>query len=251
MAISVNWATKVIYVPKADMSLVQSSPFEVRELDIDVFRLALKDLEDDVEGMPFLDTHRHSTTVTIGGTTLARVVEIINDYTVTFEDGQYAVNLVGANSNISDVLNLNQVSVRSANSAGLIVVTQGSGVTPGDVQDIADAVWDEAKSEHVSAGSFGELVGGLETTISGIDSNLINVQTTVDLIKTTVDGVEVTLSGVAADVSLIKDAHWNKKVLTQLSETQYKEELYNDAGSVVIRTHTITSAPPIETRELI
>jgi hypothetical protein len=48
------------------------------------------------------------------------VIEIINDYTVTFEDGQYAVNLVGANSNIADRVNVNQVSVRAANSAGLV-----------------------------------------------------------------------------------------------------------------------------------
>jgi hypothetical protein len=52
--------------------------------------------------------------------TLARVVEIINDYTITFENGTYAVNLAGANSNIGDVVNLNSVSVRSANSAGLV-----------------------------------------------------------------------------------------------------------------------------------
>jgi len=119
MAISVNWPTRIITVPKADTTLIQSSPTEIRELDIDDFRKALKDLEDD-EGMPFLDTHSHNTTVTVGGVTLARVVSIINGYTVTFEDGQYAVNLVGANSNLSDVTNVNQVSIRSANSAGLI-----------------------------------------------------------------------------------------------------------------------------------
>lgn len=100
------------------MLLVQSSPTEIRQLDINTFRLELKDLEDD-EGMPFLDTHSHNQPVTVGGVTLARVVEIINNYTITFEDGQYAVNLVGANSNIADVTNVNQVSVRSANSAGL------------------------------------------------------------------------------------------------------------------------------------
>jgi len=54
---------------------------------------------------------------------LARVVEIINDYTITFEDGQYAVNLVGANSNVADRVNVNQVSVRASNSAGLITNT--------------------------------------------------------------------------------------------------------------------------------
>ena len=57
--------------------------------------------------------------MSVGGVILARVIQIINGYTVTFEDGQYAVNLVGANSNVGDVVNVNQVSVRSANSAGL------------------------------------------------------------------------------------------------------------------------------------
>jgi hypothetical protein len=57
--------------------------------------------------------------VSLGGLTYARVIEIINGYTITFEDGQYAVNLVGANSNVGDCVNVNQVSVRSANSAGL------------------------------------------------------------------------------------------------------------------------------------
>ncbi len=127
MAISINWETKVIFVPKADMALVQTIPYEVRELDLDVFRLALKDLEDGEEGVIFDDTHRHNTEVLLGGVTYARSVEIINGYTVTFEDDQYAVNLVGANSNVGDVLNLNQVSVRSANSAGLIAVDTGGG----------------------------------------------------------------------------------------------------------------------------
>lgn len=119
MAITINWQTKVITVPRADMSLVQSSPTEIRELEINSFRLALKDLEDDPDGMPFLQTHNHNTEVSIGGLTLARVVEIINGYTVTFENGQYAVNLVGANSNIGDKVNVNEVSVRTFNSAGL------------------------------------------------------------------------------------------------------------------------------------
>jgi hypothetical protein len=125
MAISVDWPNKIINVPQADLSLVSPGAYE---LDVDVFRLALKDLEDG-EGMPFPDTHQHNTTVTIGGVTLARVVEIINGYTVTFEDGQYAVNLVGANNNISDVANVNQVSIRSGNTAGLVQVSSGSGLS--------------------------------------------------------------------------------------------------------------------------
>lgn len=102
------------------MTLVQSSPTTIYELDLNWFRLELRDLEDEVEGMPFVRTHKHNTEVSLGGITYARVIEIINDYTVTFEDDQYAVNLVGANSNVGDVVNVNQVSVRSQNSAGLI-----------------------------------------------------------------------------------------------------------------------------------
>ena len=120
MAITIDWATKIIHIPKADTTLVSSSPSEVRELNVNTFRLRLKDLEDDAEGITFLITHIHSTIVTVGGATFARLVEIINGYTVTFEDGHYAVNLVGANSNIAEVTNLNTVSVRTANSAGLI-----------------------------------------------------------------------------------------------------------------------------------
>jgi hypothetical protein len=120
MAISIDWPTKVINVPRADLTLIQSNPVEIRELNINAFRLELKGIEASNDGISFLDTHRHNTEVLLGGIVYARVIEIINGYTVTFEDGQYAVNLVGANSNIGDVVNVNQVSVRSANSAGLI-----------------------------------------------------------------------------------------------------------------------------------
>lgn len=120
MAISITWPTGVINVPKVDMTLIQSTPIEIRELDLNAFRLRLKDLEDDEVGQPWPTTHNHNTVVVVGGVTLAQVVEIINGYTVTFEDGSYAVNLVGANSNVADVVNLNSVSVRAANSAGLV-----------------------------------------------------------------------------------------------------------------------------------
>jgi hypothetical protein len=137
MAISINWSTKIISVPKSYLTLVSGS---VYELDTDQFRLDLKALEDDEVGIPHLDTHRHNTEVVLGGVTYSRFIEFINGYTITFEDDQYAVNLVGSNNNISDVTNVNQVSIRSQNSAGLITVTSGSGVLPSDVTDIANAV---------------------------------------------------------------------------------------------------------------
>jgi hypothetical protein len=118
--IEVNWGTGEIFVPRESMELVQTNPTEIRRLDSNDFRLALKDLEDSPTGMPYTDTHRHNTTVLLGGIEYARIIEILEPYTITFEDGRYAVQISGSNNNIGDRVNVNNVSVRSANSAGLI-----------------------------------------------------------------------------------------------------------------------------------
>lgn len=120
MALSVDPLTYVITVPKADLTLIQSVPTEIRELNLNTFRLNLKGWEDEIEGIVQTKTHTHNTEVSLGGLTYARVIEILAPYSITFEDGAYAVNLTGANSNVGDKVNVNQVSVRSANSAGLI-----------------------------------------------------------------------------------------------------------------------------------
>ena len=120
MTISVDWGdTKVISVEKTDMTLVQSNPVPIYNLDLDWFRLTLLDLQDDVAGRPWQKTFIHETETTFGGLTYARKIQILDPYTVTFEDGQYAVNLVGANSNVADKTNVNQVSIRPQNSAGM------------------------------------------------------------------------------------------------------------------------------------
>lgn len=119
MAITVDWANAIINVPRDDMPLVQSTPTEIRELNLNDFRLTLKALESSLEGMGFQKMLDHYTAIQVGGVELAHVLILLAPYTVTFEDGQYAVNLVGANSNVGDRVNVNQVSVRSANSAGL------------------------------------------------------------------------------------------------------------------------------------
>lgn len=134
MALSINWSTRVITVPQADLSIVSAGLYE---LDVDAFRLALKDIEDSEEGMAFPPTHRHNTEVTLSGVTYARTFEIINGYTVTFQSvgTPYTVRCVGANHNIGDVKNVNDVSLIIGNSAGLITVATGgsSGPSAGDI----------------------------------------------------------------------------------------------------------------------
>jgi hypothetical protein len=129
MAISVNWPTGVITIPQGDLTLVSGTLYE---LDIDDLRLALKALEDDEAGQPWPTTHNHNAPVTLSGVTYARTFEIINGYTVTFEDtgSPYTVRCVGANHNLGDVTNFtSEVSLVIGNSAGLQVVSVGSGLS--------------------------------------------------------------------------------------------------------------------------
>lgn len=161
MAISIDPLTFIISIPKSDMTLVQSTPSEIRELDLNWFRLALKAYEAAEYGMYLQKTHNHNTEVTLGDLTFARVIEILPPYTITFEDGQYAVNLVNANSNVSEKTNVNQVSVRSSNSAGLVAAT--STITQSDINSIADAVWNELIADHTDAGTVGRTLKDAKT----------------------------------------------------------------------------------------
>jgi len=122
-------------VPKNYLTFISGVLYE---LDVDQFRLDLKDLEDNEEGMPFPDTHSHKTELTLSGVTYVRSVEIINNYTVEFEDGQYVVRCVGANHNIADVKVANQVSLIIGNSAGYIKIETGvSGLTQDESDQLA------------------------------------------------------------------------------------------------------------------
>lgn len=135
----IDWGTRVIYVFKAD-AFMTALGGNLYEMDTNAFRLALKNFEDSEEGIPHPDTHNHNTAVELGGVTYARVIEIINGYTITFEDGQYAVNLKGSNNNIADATNVNQVSLRVFNSAGLQLMETGvSGLTSEEAENLAIA----------------------------------------------------------------------------------------------------------------
>ena len=176
MAISIDWASKVITVPKADTTLVDLGPPEIRSLDVDQFRKDCNALQASEEGIWADTTHTHNPPVTVGGITLARVVEFINGYTITFENGAYAVNLTNANNNISDVTNLNTVSIRSANSAGLI---------EGDISDqIVEGTYTVQDVMRVLFAVLGGKVSGVTTTTETFrdpDDTVNRVVTTLDV----------------------------------------------------------------------
>ncbi len=131
MAISIDRASKIITVPKADLTPVTGTLYDH---DTDAFRKELLSLDAASGGITHLRTHRHNTEVTVAGVTYARTIEIINGYRVQYEDGAYSVRLIGSNNNIFDVQNgilvQNQVQVIPTNSAGLQTVSTGSGLSP-------------------------------------------------------------------------------------------------------------------------
>lgn len=119
MAISVDPITGEIFVPRADMPIIQASP-EIRALDTAAFWVDLKDWEASVDGAPWTDTQQNFPSYVIAGFTYVQSFLIIPPYFITFEDGQYSVALQGTNNNIIEVATANQVRILSQNSAGNI-----------------------------------------------------------------------------------------------------------------------------------
>lgn len=151
--------TNIINVPQSYVTLVSGTFYT---MDTDQFRKDLRELEASEEGIVFPATHTHATEVTVAGTTLARSVIIIAPYTVEFENGAWTVQLEGSNNNIwsvgDGILVQNMVQVIPTNSAGLITVVSGSGVTEQDKDDIADKVWESSKDDHNNPDTFGRSV---------------------------------------------------------------------------------------------
>jgi hypothetical protein len=126
MASTMDWLTGTITVPQSDLSFVSGTLYAQ---DTRAWWDEMKALEASEEGMPFIDIQRHGEETTIAGVTYSQGIEIINSYTITYEDGQYAARLDGSNNNLFDegILNRNQVSLIPTNSAGLQVVDTGGG----------------------------------------------------------------------------------------------------------------------------
>lgn len=112
----------IINVPKAYTQFVETDPttgLEIRQMNLTTFAQDVGDLQDDPDGAWAVTAYEYTAPKAVGGVQLAPVVLVLDPYIVEFEDGQYAVNLQGANTNVQDVAVVNQVSIRANNSAGL------------------------------------------------------------------------------------------------------------------------------------
>lgn len=132
MAISINYLTNEILVPKADTVFIDFDPIsgrERRELSILNFKNALSDLQDNQDDVWAITAFVSTAPQDLGSFTLGRSLLILAPYFVTFEAGDYSVNLIDGNSNVVTRTTLNGVVPISNNSAGLVQVTSGSGLS--------------------------------------------------------------------------------------------------------------------------
>lgn len=109
----IDWPNAIIYIQPGYLTLVSASPTLIYSLDVDQFRLDLKALEDDEQGIAWPDTHLHESDQSLSGIDYPPFVEIINGYRIVFlpelsSGGAiakgYVVRLLNANSNIQDVV---------------------------------------------------------------------------------------------------------------------------------------------------
>lgn len=132
MAISVDWPTGVISVPKADTTLTGTDPIsgrEIRSYNTDLFHEALRDAEETVAGRAWPITHTYDASSVLGGIVFAPKLEMVNSYQVEFENGSYRVVFTSTNNNIAEFSVINDVSIQPGNSAGLQTVATGDGLS--------------------------------------------------------------------------------------------------------------------------
>ena len=195
MAISIDHATYVITIPKADTTFVETNAttgYEIRSYDEYALMRELADYLDSEAGVALPNAFTHATQVTISGIVYARSLLFLAPYTITFENDDYQVQLLGGtNNNMLDVLNPNNVSVIPANSAGLQTVVSGSGVTAGDKTDIIDGVWSKALETLTAEEMMRVMLAALAGKVNGAGTGTENFRDQADTknrITSTVDG---------------------------------------------------------------
>lgn len=128
MAYTVNWITKLITIPQADLTLISGDNYSLDMADVhsEIRRLewALTD------GLWAPEIINFYPTVTLSGIAKTPTVEFKNDYTVQFGGSNYNVSVSGYDTNMADVLVPgNGINVVFNNSVGK--VASGSGLDAG------------------------------------------------------------------------------------------------------------------------
>lgn len=167
---TIDPALKRVTIPQTDLTLVSGSLYE---LDTNTFRLAIGALLASEDYIWMDDMFRHNTEVSVAGTTFARTIEVINSWSLTFENISMAVRLAGSNNNFFDaesgvLINQPLVNVIGQNSAGLVRV---------DIPAL-----DQAEIDSIVAGVFAQVLEGTETFAQAI--RLIRAEAAGSIVRT-------------------------------------------------------------------
>ena len=238
MDIAVNWGTRVISVPQAELTPVAGT---IYELDSNAMRLALKELEYSEAGIAFPDTHQHNTVVTISGVTYVRFIEIINGYSVEFEDGQYTVIITGSNNNFHDVLAgilvQNQVQIIPSNTAGYIQVETGvSGLTPEEAVELSIAATESTEAAVQSTEA------ATQATEAATQATEAATQSTAAASSSAAAAIDAAIA--AAESELSRKLSTNRAVI---SEDDLVVTIYDDDDIAVLFVFDITEDKRLRT----
>ena len=141
MTVSIDPQTRVITIEQADLALVSGTLYEH---DTEAFRQSVNDLMDNETNIVLPDWATRNAPVTVAGTTFAQTIEVINSFSIEYDDapGAYSVRLAGSNNNLFDVengiLTQNLVQVIAQNSAGLVRVDTGAADTTAIISAVED-----------------------------------------------------------------------------------------------------------------
>lgn len=113
MPLSVDWPNKFITIPKSELTLIDGTRYKIT---VDYWWQLLREMNASEEGIVF-DTMYNSTAAT---SSTPQIVDLINGYTASFEDGAYSVEFVNGNTNWREVEVKNQVGVGTNNTTGFI-----------------------------------------------------------------------------------------------------------------------------------
>lgn len=240
MAITIDWNTKIISVPQSDLTLISPN---IYELDVDWFRLQLKTIEDSEEGMVFPDTHEHVQESVLSGVTYARQVKIINGYTVTFEDGPYTIRCVGANHNLGDVKNVNQVSLIIGNSGGLIVTSSSGGSSGPTASQIATEVWERLLASHTNPLTMGGVLNTLNSRTQNILNYTIGLDLKADITNSKADDIltdtDAIINSLALALNIVNTILKYNSNRTRINNNNKTLTVYDDDGVTPLKVFNL------------
>jgi hypothetical protein len=139
MSYSVNWTTRVVTIPLADMTLISGTNYSLNTDDVWLEMRRLEALP--TEGLWVEQSIEYVNTQILSGITYSAIVKMINGFTWDTDTTNKTISLLGFNSNLLDTfIPGSGVSVLANNSGGLII-NQGQSLGQVDLDNIADAVW--------------------------------------------------------------------------------------------------------------